>query len=172
MATCQDSCPSCPGEVCQLCAVLCGSLCPLASGDVEQVGSGSPLGWAHCGLTAAAAFPSLFCWAILSQRHVPLMFSPAAACICTCCSSRHAVKSSCSRLSLSLVLQLDTSCSPCLELSRARAALRCVTMATKERCSPSLAAVEVGREPSPVLPGNLMAALLPHRFLGVLPEVH
>lgn len=135
MATCQDSCPSCPGEVCQqcqLCALLLGSLCPLAPGDAEQVGSGSALGWAHCGLTAAAAFPSLLCWAILSQRHVPLMFPPAAACICTCCSSGRAVKSSCSRLSLSLVLQLGTFCSPSLELSRARAALSCVAMAAKE----------------------------------------
>lgn len=122
------SCPSCPGDMCQQCqgcAVLRGSLRPLAPGDAEQVGSGSALGWAHCVLTAAAAFPSLLCWAILSQRHVPLMFPPAAACICTCCSCGHAVKSSCSRLSLSLVLQPGTSCSPCLELSGARAALSC-----------------------------------------------
>lgn len=120
------------------------SLCPLAPGDAEQVCSGSALGWAHCGLPAAAAFPSLLCWAIQSQRHVPLMFPAAAACVCTCCSSGRAVKSSCSRLSLSLVFQL--------ELSGARAALSCVT--AKERCSTPLAAVEVGREPSPVLPGN------------------
>lgn len=101
MVTCQDSCPPCPGEVCQqcqLCAVLRGSLCPLAPRDAEQLGSGSALGWACCGLTAAAAFPSLLCWAILGQRHVLLMFPPAAACICTCCSSGLAVKSSCSRL--------------------------------------------------------------------------
>lgn len=73
---------------------------------------------------------------------------------------------------LSLVLQLGMSCSPCLEPSGVRAALSCVPVAAKERCSTSLAAVEVGREPSPVLPGKLMAALLPHPFPCVLPEVH
>lgn len=158
MATCQDSCPSCPGEVCQqcqLCAVPRGSLCP--PGDAEQVGS-AWMGtlWPHscCSVPLSA---------LLGHSEPEACSSDVSSCVCPCCSSGRAVKSSCSRLSPSLVLQLGTSCS-----SPEPGQLPAAQPWLQRRGAAHLWLQGRWGEPFSVLPGSSSCTSPP----GRVPEVH
>lgn len=141
----------------------------LAPKGNEQGGSGPALGWARRSLATAAVFPLS---ALLGHWHASLMFPHLLlSAFVPAVPLGLLPKSSCGRLSLSLFLGRFCSLCP-LAWQEAGQLSAAMAVAAKQRCSTSLAAVEVGREPSSVLSVKPMATLLSHRFLCTLPDVH